>query len=69
MIVEKFNMKKYNILQNNVNGQLIKHCHFHLIEANDSGFLSTKDSKSISMNDQEYTRLVQIFKQEFNNNA
>jgi len=51
-------MERYNLLQNNVNGQIIMHVHMHLIEANDSGRLSIPSSKALKLSDEEYSVLV-----------
>lgn len=58
----KLKMKKYNILQNNVNQQLVPHVHLHLIECNDSGALRLGDHNTLKLNDEEYTSIVRDVK-------
>jgi son of sevenless-like protein len=58
-IVKKFNMKKYNILQNNINGQIVPHVHFHLVEANETGCLKIDGAAILRLDDSEYRSLVQ----------
>lgn len=65
----KFNMKKYNLVQNNINQQIIKHCHIHLIEANETGHLNLDGLKKISYNDEEYSEIVKHWKDYLKNNS
>lgn len=61
-LVIKLKMESYNLLQNNINGQIIKHCHMHLVEANDTGKLSMQDTKYLKLNNEEYKQLVSEIK-------
>lgn len=57
----KLGFEKYNLLQNNVNGQQIPHCHFHLIEANETGCLKIS-SKSLELSEDDYRKTVEEVK-------
>lgn len=59
LLVTRLGMEKYNLVQNNVNGQLIKHCHLHVVEANESGRVSLEGNKSLDLSDDEYRRAVE----------
>ncbi|KAI5148368.1 hypothetical protein ENBRE01_0274 [Enteropsectra breve] len=64
-LVSSFGMKSYNILQNNENGQLIKHCHFHLIEANETGRLTLSDKPNLNLTDEQYLQMVEEATQQY----
>lgn len=66
VVVDKMKFKKYNLVQNNINQQMIKHVHFHVIESNESGSLELGGNKTISLSDVEYTNLVDQVKNAFN---
>jgi len=58
-LAKELKMKSFNILQNNFNGQIIKHCHVHLIEDNETGrLLLDKKNPQLEMNEGEYQELV-----------
>lgn len=58
-IVKKFKLEKYNLLQNNINGQIIPHFHLHLIGCNETGGLKLhSDSKELKLSDEEYDKIV-----------
>lgn len=50
-----FKMKKYNLLQNNINEQIINHTHLHLIECNETGRFKSAMNSKIELNDTEYS--------------
>ena len=65
----KLGMQSYNLLQNNVNGQIIKHFHLHLIEANSSGRLALNNNTTLTLSDAEYAQLAQKVKAQIQKTA
>lgn len=63
-LVKALNLTSYNLLQNNKNGQVIFHCHLHLIGANDSGCLKIGPQKEVQLDKQKYLHLVEEIKSE-----
>ena len=62
-LAQTLKMEKYNLVQNNINGQIIMHVHMHLIEANESGRLCTSSpNKTLKLSDDEYSTLVSKIK-------
>lgn len=62
----KFKMESYNLVQNNINEQMIKHTHLHLIGSNDSGRFETKNTPKMKLNDEEYSELAKSLKSKLN---
>jgi len=57
-IALKLKLDKYNLLQNNVNGQVIHHLHLHLIGYNETGgFHLESSNKELKFSDEEYAKL------------
>ncbi|KAI4293102.1 hypothetical protein PAPHI01_2376 [Pancytospora philotis] len=63
-LVRMLGIKRYNVLQNNGHGQLVPHCHFHLVAADSTGALRLEGGSEIKMSDDEYKELVQKIKRE-----
>lgn len=63
MIVLKFKLVKYNLLQNNINEQLIMHCHMHIIEAGENGKLTLGSMPKLSWSDEEYSAIIKELKE------
>lgn len=62
-IAKKLKLEKYNLLQNNINGQIIPHFHVHLIGCNETGGLKTGAEKiHLSLSDEEYSKLSKEIK-------
>ncbi len=61
-LVKKLGIKSFNLLQNNINCQLIKHCHLHLIEANNTGRLLLEGTPTLTLDDNQYNELVKKIK-------
>ena len=60
---KNLNLEKYNILQNNLNGQMIPHYHVHLIGCNETGGLEINGGKQhLNLSDEEYSKLSKEIK-------
>jgi histidine triad (HIT) family protein len=56
----KLKFEKYNLVQNNVNGQLVPHMHCHLIGCNETGGLG--NNEILTLSDDEYSNIVKEIK-------
>lgn len=65
-IIMKLNMKKYNLVQNNVNEQLIPHTHLHLIECNSTGGFKSIEGTKLNLNEKEYHEMSLNLKKQVN---
>ena len=59
-IANKLKMEKYNICNNNVHNQIVKHVHFHLTEANESG--NCDSTTRMKLSDEEYSMMAKVIR-------
>ena len=56
----KLNLKKYQVVNNNEHYQIVKHMHFHLCQADNTGNYYSPERREYS--DEEYKQIVSDFK-------